>query len=400
MSSATEIIHGSLSHSASAADHATERQDHDAIRPMRITFLMPGYVWEPSGGARVVYEYANQLVRRGHDVTLVHPRQYKNAPVPPIRLNAGALLHAANDAVFGVYERFARPSLNWHPLDQRVRRVYVADPQPANIPDSDAIFATAWHTARTVLNLPPSKGRKFYLIQGYETWMGPRDVVNETWQYPLHKLVVSKWLMQVGRELGCENIQHLPNAIDHGRYMITRPIEQRPKQVAMMFSGVPVKGSADGIAALEMVRRNHPGLKIVLFGTSRRQSWVPRWAQYHRNPSQEFILNEIYNGSRVFLSPSWEEGFSLPVAEAAACGCAIVSTATGGIRDYIEDGISGLLSGPRDPAALAGNLRRMLAEDETRLQFARAAREAVSGLNWERSSALLEAAIAERVQES
>src|SRR5579885_3571237 len=47
---------------------------------MRITFLMPCYCWVPSGGFRVVYEYANQLVARGHRVTVIHPRRLAFPP--------------------------------------------------------------------------------------------------------------------------------------------------------------------------------------------------------------------------------------------------------------------------------------------------------------------------------
>jgi hypothetical protein len=41
---------------------------------MRITFILPMFLASPSGGFRIVYEYANRLQQRGHRVTLVHPR--------------------------------------------------------------------------------------------------------------------------------------------------------------------------------------------------------------------------------------------------------------------------------------------------------------------------------------
>lgn len=364
------------------------------IAPMRITFVMPGYVWGPSGGARVIYEYANQLVSRGHQVTLVHPRHCANSPVELFEFSVMGVLRAARNTQFRLREIVTEPSINWQRLDPRVRLEYVPSPDSRHIPNADAVFATAWYTAAPVLDLSPEKGRKFYLIQGYETWMGPKSRVDETWRFPLRKIVVSQWLRQLGRDLGCGDIACVPNAVDHARYKITRALAGRPKQVAMMFSSVPLKGSLDGIRALEIVRHRHPDLKAVFFGAGRRQSWLPGWVQYHRNPPQDFIVDEIYNGSQVFVSPSWEEGFSLPVAEAAACGCAIASTASGGIRDYIRHGISGLLSQPKDPAALADNLRRLLEDDALRLKLAEAARESVSRLTWDRSAALLEAYVA------
>jgi glycosyltransferase involved in cell wall biosynthesis len=364
------------------------------IAPMQVTFLMPGYVWGPSGGARVIYEYANQLVNRGHQVTLVHPQRCQDSPSAPFQFGAMGILREARNTQFKLREMFTKPSIDWQRLDARVRLEYVPSPDSRHIPDADAVFATAWYTAAPVLDLPPAKGRKFYLIQGYETWMGPKHRVDATWRFPLHKVVVSQWLRRLGSDLGCGDIACVPNAIDHSRYKIIRPSIGRPKQVAMLFSSVPLKGSIDGIRALEIVRHRHPDLQAVFFGAGRRQSWLPRWVRYYRNPSQDFIVDEIYNGSQVFMSPSWQEGFSLPVAEAAACGCAIASTASGGIGDYIQGGVSGLLSKPKDPAALADNLRLLLEDDGLRLKLADAARESVCRLTWDRSAALLEAFVA------
>jgi len=39
---------------------------------MKITFVMPGYSLKPVGGIKVVYDYANQLASRGHEVTVLH----------------------------------------------------------------------------------------------------------------------------------------------------------------------------------------------------------------------------------------------------------------------------------------------------------------------------------------
>ena len=39
----------------------------------------------------------------------------------------------------------------------------------------------------------------------------------------------------------------------------------------------------------------------------------------------------------IYLSPSWNEGFGLTGAESMMCGCALVSTATDGAREYATD---------------------------------------------------------------
>ncbi len=353
---------------------------------MKITFLMPCYMWGPSGGYRVVYEYANRLVSRGHGVSVVHARKLKFPP-PPEQTSFRMRLRLAMTRAI---ELVSTPSVNWHPIDPRVEMLFVPSSDQRFIPDADVIFATAWHTVRSVLECAPAKGEKCYLIQHHETFLGPEDLVDSTWKLPLHKVVVSRWLVQIGNELGSSNITYIPNGIDQTRYSLKMPIAGRRPRVAMMFSTVPFKGCRDGIEALDICRRQYPNLQATLFGKNRRKDWVPHWVEYYRDPDQQFIVDEIYNKSSIFLSPSWSEGFALPPAEAASCGCAVVATDSGGIHEYVEDGASGLLSKPRDPAALAANLCRLLENDDLRTRLAIAANTEVKRLDWERSADRME----------
>src|SRR5277367_2205294 len=207
---------------------------------MRVTFLMPRYERGPSGGYRVVCEYANRLVSRGHEVTVVHPRRLE-PPCPGEQLSLKGKLREALTKLSNV---LSTPSINWQPIDERVKLLYVPTSAPRYIPDGDAIFATAWGTVPPVLACSPAKGEKCYLIQGYETWQGPKDLVDATWRSTLNKVVVSKWLCEVGAELGCRDLSYIPNGIAHDRYRQLRPIESRPRQVAMAFSMASVKGPA------------------------------------------------------------------------------------------------------------------------------------------------------------
>jgi len=353
---------------------------------MRFTFLMPCYMWGPSGGYRVVYEYANRLIARGHRVFVVHPRVLKFAP-PAGSKTLRARLRIAKTRVI---ELVLTPSVDWHPIDPRVEMLFVPSSEPRFVPDADVIFATAWHTVQSVLQCGPEKGEKCYLIQHHETFLGPPDLVDATWRLPIHKVVVSKWLVEIGRGLGVSEVNHIPNGIDHARYSLKQPIPRRHPRIAMMVSSIPFKGSRTGIEALQAAKRRYPNLAAVLFGKERHKGWIPDWVEYHRDPAQHFLVDEIYNKSSIFLSPSLAEGFALPPAEAAACGCAIVATDSGGIRDYIEDGVNGLLSPPGDAAALAANLCRVLGDDDLRTRLAMAANASVKRLDWERSTDLIE----------
>ncbi|MET0556455.1 MAG: glycosyltransferase, partial [Vicinamibacteria bacterium] len=67
------------------------------------------------------------------------------------------------------------------------------------------------------------------------------------------------------------------------------------------------------------------------------------------------------------------EGTPLALFEAMAAGRAIVSTAVDGCREVLEDGRTALLTPPRDPAALARALLRVLGDDVLRRDLGAAA---------------------------
>lgn len=346
---------------------------------------MPGYIWGPSGGFRVVYEYANRLVSRGHEVTVIHPRRLLSwAP------SALTLRQRFRKARLALTELVSTPSIHWQPIDKRVRMRFVASSDPRHIPDGDILFATAWNTVRPVMECPPTKGEKSYLIQHYETWMGPKDLVDETWRMPLRKIVISKWLLEIGRALVSHPLTYIPNGIDHKQYCLTQTIEGRPRQIVMMCSPVEFKAPRDGITALQIAKKEYPNLRVVLFGNSRRPSWIPQWMTFEQDPPQQRIVEEFYNGSSIVVSSSIAEGFALPPAEGAACGCAIAATDSGGIRDFTEHGVTALLSPPKQPEALARNICLLVGNDDLRIRLARSANDFIKQFTWERSTDLLE----------
>ncbi|MGD0452047.1 MAG: glycosyltransferase family 4 protein [Solirubrobacteraceae bacterium] len=71
---------------------------------------------------------------------------------------------------------------------------------------------------------------------------------------------------------------------------------------------------------------------------------------------------ELANASVVVVPSLWPEPFGLVGIEAFAAGRPVIASATGGITDWLEDGVSGLTVKPGDPAGLARALEQMLAD--------------------------------------
>jgi len=75
---------------------------------------------------------------------------------------------------------------------------------------------------------------------------------------------------------------------------------------------------------------------------------------------EELIV--LYSAASVFVFPSLHEGFGLPALEAMSCGTATIGSNTTSIPEVI--GLQAALFDPRDPAAIANVMGRVL-EDET-----------------------------------
>ena len=360
---------------------------------MRLTFLLPRYGWQPSGGYLVVYTYAGLLAERGHDVRVVHPRR-----LPPGGWPApmGASAHARRAAA-RVRDLLLRPRVRWFAVDPRVHMVYVPDLSSKHVPDADAVIATWWSTAEAALALPPSKGKRYHLIQGYEIWHGAEERVHAAWRAPLHKIFIARWLLARALELGVDAslTALIPNAIDLTVFRVQRPIAQRERRVAMLYSERAYKNGALGLEILERAKEQVPELTATLFGVEPRPKRLPPWTTYVRGARAAGLAADVYNHAAVYLCPSLSEGWHLPPAEAMACGCAVVSSNIGGVADYAIDGDTALLYPPGDAAAGAERLVALLRDDAARIAMAERGGAAIARFSWARSAAELEVLLAQ-----
>jgi glycosyltransferase involved in cell wall biosynthesis len=347
---------------------------------VKITFLLPLSAHAPIGGFKVVFEYANELVKLGHEVRIVDATFVRtDENIGPARL----LRHRANFVVRSITGSW-RPNL-WFQIDPRVQMIWIPELTEQRVPDGDVIVATSWGTAEQAASFGRSKGRKFYFIQHYETWDGPEDRVRATWRMPFEKIVIARWLQQIAFEMK-ETCQYIPNGLDFNKFgMDIKPLDRDNHSVGMLFHEADWKGSADGLEALALLKPDFPDLRVKLFGVPPAPGGLPEWVEYYRTPPQK-MLRAIYNESAIFVSPSWAEGWPLPPAEAMSCGSALVCTDIGGHREYALPGQTALLSAPKNPAELARNVRRLLEDPTRRAELALSGHEYISQFTWARAA--------------
>ena len=312
----------------------------------KVTFVLPGIARTATGGAKMVFVYANHLAGKGFEVAICFDCQnmLRQFPLPSFARRAGSRV-------------LVRCRPNWFALDPRVEKRCIFGIDDSTMPDSDHVVATWVGSARPVAALSPAKGAKHYFIQGYETWVTPADEVEATYRLGMSNIVVSDWLAGIVRRASGVNPVKVKNPIDGGVFYPSGE-ERRDHEVAALYHPGEHKGFPDAFAALEIARKRVPDLAANVFGGPARPEWLPDWCHYTRNASQE-QLRSIYSRSSVFLCATVNEGFALTCPEAMFCGCALVSTDFQGVHEY-ANGECALLSPVHDPEALAANLVRLL----------------------------------------
>jgi glycosyltransferase involved in cell wall biosynthesis len=86
-------------------------------------------------------------------------------------------------------------------------------------------------------------------------------------------------------------------------------------------------------------------------------------------------LDRILPALSVFCLSSHLEGLGTSLLDAMCFGLPVVATAAGGIPEAVEDGVTGRVVPPREPAALCAALAAVLEDEERRLALGRAGRQ-------------------------
>ena len=350
---------------------------------MKITFVLP-YAGL-TGGNLVVGIYAQELEKRGHQVTVV------SQPGQQLSLRQ-KLSHLRKT------RRWYRPppTLDLSHLGERhiVMPKAGQAPTDADLPDADFVVATWWKTAEWVQALGPAKGEKVYLLQDYEMFPHlPQDRVAETFNYGFLNIAVSGYISGILQEKhGVQDIAVISNAVDHTRFRANPRPKSDPLTIGFLYQTAPRKNIALALEVIEAARARYPELKVVTFSTKKPAPELPLPAgtEFHLLPAQDEIP-KLYASCDLWLFTSETEGFGLPILEAMACRTPVIATRAGAAPDLIVDGENGYLVDPK-PEAFLERIAQVSEMDEPRWQaLSGAAQDTAHGWTWADAAEALEA---------
>ena len=336
----------------------------------------------PGGGAKAIYEFANAMRRRGHSVHVMHLSKDRVEGLDDlewIRFEEGM------EHIFPGKHRTPYGSVS---LIGNGGQSVDANPfvdLTGALPQGD--FINHYDDQN-----PVRHGLPFVFVQGYRTFSP--SIEDALFRAPCPKICVASWLVDVGRQMGvpADELVHIPNGLEHEKYRLVSPIEERPPLVSTRYRSHGTARPEASLAVLAEVRRRVPEVEATIFSADSPVHETAPWMTVVENPPQEFIVHEIYNRSRIFLCASRYEGFGFPSIEAMACGAALVTTSNGGSDDYAIHGETALVCEPDDITAMADSVERLLHDDQLRIRLARQGREYVrQTFDWDASAEKLEA---------
>ncbi|WP_170311613.1 glycosyltransferase family 4 protein [Vallitalea okinawensis] len=303
-------------------------------KKLRLVFVMDKTT--VCGVAKIIFQHANILSDEGFDVSIV--------------------------------AHYPKPT--WYPVNVHYIQAPVMMKLSKCIPDCDIIVATCYkHIGNCIqTGIAPvvyfeQGGIHIYNYNNYSKEV--KEAINQQIQLAPFILTVSKQLAREIHSLFDKKAEVIHNAIDDEQFCRkASPYNRNQHYLLMMGSdGIYYKGIREIIAAYEMVKHEYQDLKLYWITPEiKDQDLLNHVSQVFIAPDQETIA-DLYRNAEIFISGSKYESFSLPVIEAMACGCPVITVENLGIKEYVVDTNNALIVPPHCPEILAEKIIYLLKND-------------------------------------
>ncbi len=208
-------------------------------------------------------------------------------------------------------------------------------------------------------------------------------------QIPRVVTVSSSSRRDIAAQMGvpAEHMTVVPIGVDEHLFRPRPEVPRVPGRLMTTASAdVPLKGLTVLLDALAKVRVERPDAHLVVIGRLKEDSAVPALIEsLGLEGAVEFVsgvsddrIVELYAEAEVAVVPSLYEGFSLPAAEAMACGVPVVATTGGALPEVVgPDGEAARTVDPGDPSQLAAMIVEVLDDEPQQRRLAQNGRARV-----------------------
>ncbi|MEW5760602.1 MAG: glycosyltransferase family 4 protein [Candidatus Thermoplasmatota archaeon] len=360
---------------------------------MKIKYLFFGV--GRTGGTRVIFEFANHLIMRGHEVTITAIRE-KHDWFP---------LKANVEYVPTIFRNIQSSNSNVFDLFRDVNDIISL---AKGLKKSDIVVATWCFTAFSTYFAKKFPDEKiFYHMQHYEPlfFKNPfyKFFSGLTYRLNLKLIANSTWLKNKIMVKYGKSAYLLNPAIDHTTFkpneikktVFDKKIKEK-KKVLCLGKTLFWKGLGDVFEAMKIVNKKMDNVHLVLYGSEKDiKSPVPY--TYVFKPTDE-ELADLYRACDTYICPSWYESFPLPPLEAMACGTPVVTTRCG-TEDYAIHNENALVVMPRSINEIAEAIIKVLTDEDLQEKLRKNGIETAKKFTWDRAVDNLEKIFLEALEE-
>jgi len=320
-------------------------QDSQSVNSFRVTYLISS-ILGVTGGNQTLLRQADELQRRGHDVTIV------------------------------TYT----PKPDWFTFRMRVVQVPTGQAMAQHVPPSDVVISTYFINTHELLAVKAAV--KVYYAQGDQYVFADTTLADSEENRRLRELSLASYLLP--------NVRFVPNSHNLSRAVekmtgrkpdgllpvctdqtIFRPLQRSlsGSRVRILIVGPDVRGSSAEPLLFKGIQDIHDALLLLakryLNFTAVRMSGTPpeifqRFpCEFYVAPSDE-MKTVLFGTADILVYASHYDSCPRPPQEAMASGCAVVCSATEGAMEYCRDGENCLLVPIRSPLAIADAILRLI----------------------------------------
>ena len=329
-------------------------------RPIHVAIPLAGF--NLSGGVKSLVGVANALAARGHAVRFLVPDFAATAPTP---------------LAPGVHVWVLATGPRWLPAPAR-KLIHLLRLAHIATAGADVCLANYYTTAYVALASRWLRGDPAvlaYNVRGYEPLShglnadatAPSRLVRAalawlSYRLPLQKICTTDWLRQ---QTGDRSEYVVGHGID---LTVFRPGPVRPPGERIVVGTIgrlgEAKGYPDFLRALDLLP---PELPIEIRVAAPDPVELPRqFPASVEHPRPEHEMAEFYGRCDLFVFSSRGEGFGLPALESMAVGCPVITTDSGGVRQFAVDRQNCVMVRPADASALAGAIQSLVGDPARR----------------------------------
>jgi glycosyltransferase involved in cell wall biosynthesis len=153
----------------------------------------------------------------------------------------------------------------------------------------------------------------------------------------------------------------------------------------------PHKNFLNTARAFEILKDRFPSLKLIAVGISESDALRITGKRIERILCKGDLPDEkisvLLRNAELAVMPSFYEGFCLPVLEAMACGCPVITSNTSSLPEVL--GSAGIMVNPSNPSEIASAIVSLLMDDERRKILREEGLKRAKEFSWEKTASFI-----------